>query len=350
MEATYKEVYLQDHSPSTVENIPKTKFCRLTLNEILTIVCATFIPIILGIYTGVTSMQEQKQADEMREFDLNRAAELRQQAVYDKFLDDMYKLDMDGYLDDTKNPWSFANARYRAAHRQWDTTRKGDALQFLKEHKLIGKAKTFDKHTTKAVFDIISLAGLNFDNVQLASATGALNPLNLDDVVFDRVSMNNAQFSFVNLKQASFSYARFNNVKFLDASLANAHFDNTELGSADFGNSDLTDTQFLNVNLSTTKLTQTQIGQAIFFNSTLPNGTAIATTNRRKLFSLFYISSESLIVALATTTTTTTTVPTTTTATTATITTTTTTAATATITTTTAELLTTQCKFVVSLK
>ncbi|CAF3102529.1 unnamed protein product [Rotaria sp. Silwood2] len=134
-------------------------------------------------------MQEQQQADEMRQFDLNQAAELKQQMIYDRFLDDMYKLEKDGYLTDTKNPWSFANARYRAAHRQWDITRKADALQFLKEHELIGKAKIIDKRTTKAVVDVILLAGLNFDNIQLTSATGALNQLNFDNVVFDRVPL-----------------------------------------------------------------------------------------------------------------------------------------------------------------
>ncbi|CAF4505187.1 unnamed protein product, partial [Rotaria magnacalcarata] len=235
METTPSEVYMYDHSPPTVQDIQKTKYCRLTLNELLTVVCATLIPITLGVYTGITSMQEQQQADEMRQFDLSQAAELKQQMIYDKFLDDMYKLEKDGYLADIKNPWSFANARYRAAHRQWDITRKTDALQFLKEHELIGKAKPIDKHTTKAVVDIIRLAELNFDNIQLTSATGTLNQLNFDNVVFDRVSMINAQFSFANLKQTSFNHARLNNAMFLDASLANAHFDSTDLRSADFG-------------------------------------------------------------------------------------------------------------------
>jgi hypothetical protein len=116
--------------------LTKTKrytFCRLTLNEILSIICAASIPIALGIYTGITTGQEREAAEQRREFDLKEATELRQQTLYDKFLNDIYMLDKDGHLNDDQNPWAFANAYHRSAHRQWDTVRKADVVQFLKE-------------------------------------------------------------------------------------------------------------------------------------------------------------------------------------------------------------------------
>ena len=256
----------------------KDTYWYLTLNEILTILCTASIPIALDIYTGITTAQQQKQAEQTREFDLNHAAELRQQTLYDKFITDIYNLDKDGYLNHSNVPWAFANAFYRAAHREWDTVRKADVLQFLVDKRLVG-INVFSRQSTDCLSTArICLDELNFDNIQLTSQTGSLNPLNLRYVAFDHVSMINARFTFVNLDDASFKYARLNYAKFNHSSFGNATFDSTELRGTNFGDSDLTGTRFLNVNLTTTILTQMQIEQAYFFNTTLPNGTAVEVT------------------------------------------------------------------------
>ncbi|CAF0976705.1 unnamed protein product [Rotaria sordida] len=226
---------------------------------------------ILGIYTATTTAQEGKVADKRRQFDLEQATEFRQQAICDKFLDDIYKLEKDGYLNEEKNPWAFANARFRAAHRQWDAICKADILQFLKENQLIGRKPNIKNRAVKKVDNIIHLNDLNFDNISLTSPTGSLNSLNLEYVVFDQVSMINARFSFVNLRETSFSHSRLNNVKFSDSSLAYASFDSTELDGTDFGNTNMIGVEFSNIDLCTTTLTEIQLQQIVFTNSILPN-------------------------------------------------------------------------------
>jgi hypothetical protein len=269
----------------------KQSFWRLSLPEILSILCAAAIPIALAVYTGITYAQEQKRADQMREFDLKQATELRQQAVYDQFLDDMYNLSKDGHLDEKNSPWAFANAYYRVAHRQWDTTRNGDVLLFLKEKELIGKLQRLTKRSIQKSNDIIRLNGLSFDNVHLKSETDLLILLNMKYIAFDQVSMVNARFAYVDLDETSFNWARLNQAKFQYSSLVNATFDSTQLRETDFGNSNLRDTRFLNVDLSTAKLTNEQLQQAIFINTTLPNGTLTGTTTTGELLNLFLISS-----------------------------------------------------------
>ncbi|CAF5131133.1 unnamed protein product, partial [Rotaria sp. Silwood1] len=227
----------------------------------------------LGIYAAITTAQEGKVADERRQFDLEQAAEFRQQAIYDKFLDDVYKLEKDGYLNEEKNPWAFANARFRAAHREWDAIRKADILQFLKENQLIGIKPSIKNRAVKKGDNIIRLNDLNFDNISLTSPTGSLNSLNLEYVVFDQVSMINARFSFVNLRETSFSHSRLNNVTFSDSSLAYASFDSTELNGTDFGNTNMIGVEFSNIDLCTTTLTEIQLQQIVFTNSILPNST-----------------------------------------------------------------------------
>ncbi|CAF1484388.1 unnamed protein product [Adineta steineri] len=250
----------------------KRAFCHFTLKDILSIISSVAIPIALAIYTTIGSQQQKQQAEKKQKFDFEQSRELRQRALYDEFLNNIYKLDKDGYLNDTKNPWAFANAYYRAAHRQWDTIRKGDVLQFLKEQQLIGRNNCTNGCKTTNVDDIIRLNELSFDKVHLTSETGILNKLNLQCVSFDQVSMSNAVFSSVSLNGVSFDGGRLNSVKFDGSSFRCASFNGVNLSGADFGNSDLTGAHFSNSDLSGAKITEDQINQASFENVIMPNG------------------------------------------------------------------------------
>ncbi|CAF1258008.1 unnamed protein product [Adineta steineri] len=250
----------------------KRVFWHFTFKDILTILCAAAIPIALAIYTAVGFQQQKQEAEKTRQFDLEQSAQLRQQTLYDEFINNIFKLDNYGYLKERKNPWAFANAYYRAAHRQWDTIRKADVIQFFKEKQLIGRNNCTNGCRTTNLDDIIRLNELNFDNVHLASETGVLNKLNLQCVSFDQVSMSNAIFSFASLNGVSFDGARLDNVKFDGSSLLCASFNGVNLAGVDFGNSDLTGAQFSNSDLSGAKMTEDQINQATFHNVIMPNG------------------------------------------------------------------------------
>ena len=266
-------------------------FWRLTFKDILSLLCAVAVPIALAIYTSTTHSQQRDEAEKARNFDFKQAAEARQQTLYDTFLNDIYELDKNGYLAENKTPWAFANAYYRAAHRQWDVLRKGDILQFLKEQQLIGRSNCTTECRQTHLQDIIRLNELSFDNVRLSSQTGVLYALKLECVTFDQVSLANAQFSFVNLHGASFDGGRLNNAIFEGSSLKCVSFIGVDLHGVDFGDSNLTGVLFSNVDLSNTKLTQEQLEQAIFHNTTLPKGisnqTRIRTLKRERFCCLF---------------------------------------------------------------
>ncbi|CAF4210585.1 unnamed protein product, partial [Adineta steineri] len=115
----------------------KTKFWKLTLGELLTALCAAAVPIAVAIYTNNLS-EQQRIANERREFDSKQANNLRQQQVYDQFLSDIYQLDKDGQLNGAAKPWALANARYWTANQQLSSQLKSDALIFLKRKGLIG--------------------------------------------------------------------------------------------------------------------------------------------------------------------------------------------------------------------
>ena len=258
----------------------KERFWHFTFKEILGLLCAVAVPIALAIYTSTTHNQQRQEAEKARNFDLKRAIEARQQTLYDKFLNDVYELDKHGYLAENKTPWAFANAYYRAAHRQWDVVRKGDILQFLKEQQLIGRNDCTKECRRNYLPDIIRLNELNFDHVRLISQTGKLYALKLECVAFDQVSLTNAEFSFVNLHGASFDGGRLTNAKFEGSTLECASFIGVDLQGVDFGNSSLKDVLFSNVDLSTAKLTLEQLEQAIFHNTIMPKGISNQTRLR----------------------------------------------------------------------
>lgn len=262
----------------------RDSFWTLTCNDILTILCAAAVPIALGIYTAITYQQEKQLAMEAQRLTINQTIETRQDALYDNFLNNIYNLDKDGYLAENKTPWAFANAYYRAAHRQLDPLRKGDVLQFLKEKQLIGRNNCTSRCNPKVVPDIIRLNELNFDKVNLKSQTGLLNRVNLECISFEQVSMNDAIFSYVNLNGVSFDQGKLENTNFGNSTLACASFNGTIFEGVDFENANLEDAYFENTDISKVKLTQEQIKRARFINVKGLDNPPITTTTKSEIF------------------------------------------------------------------
>ena len=269
-------------------NSVKSRYCYVTLKDLLSILVGITIPVAIGIYgtitnaqveesARITAIEQQRIATERREFEIQRATDLHQQQLYKNFLDSMYLLHKDGELNDSANPWAFANALYRTVHREFDNFRKQQALIFLKEKQMIGRRRCVTGCEEKDVEDIIRLNGISFDNLNLNSETHGLNKLNLSCIQFDGISMINATFSQVNVDGATFSNSRLNGAKFHDVTFNCTRFENTDMNGVDFSGSDLSGVVFIKTNLSTANLTKAQIEQARFDNVTMSNRTTIPT-------------------------------------------------------------------------
>ncbi|CAF2193922.1 unnamed protein product [Rotaria magnacalcarata] len=234
------------------ENVSKRSYFKLTFHQLLSVLITAAVPVLIGIYTGIATYQQIKTADERRDFDFKQATELQWQHLYNNFINDIYQLYKDGELNDTRSPWAFVNARFRVLHRR-DQCENGCEPRVLD--------------------DIVRLNELNFDGVQLSSATGTLNKLKFQCVKFDHVSLIGATFANVDLSGTAFDHSQLNGVQFNNSLLACATFNGTHLNGTDFADSNLESAVFTNVNLSTTKLTPNQLRQATFINATMPNGT-----------------------------------------------------------------------------
>ena len=247
----------------------RLSFWNITLRDLLSLICSAAVPLALAIYTSNVHKAREEADEKARQLDSLKAEDARQQALYDRFLHHIYKLDKNGDLAENQTPWAFANAYYRAANRQWNVERKGDAIQFLREHELIGRSNCSSGCRENAVPDIVRVDELSLDYVQLVSQTGSLNHLKLDCINFGRIAFNYAIFSHVSLNGALFNGGRGHDVQFQESSLRCVRFTGVDLQGVDFSGSDLSGTVFSNVNLLNAKFTAEQLAQATFENCTL---------------------------------------------------------------------------------
>ena len=242
----------------------RSRFLDFTLKDVLALLFTAIMPAVIAVHTIlVTDQQNQLKS------------ELRQQRIYDKFLNDILQLHIDQELNASVAPYAFANARFRSVARQMDNLRKQYSLIFMKEKKLIGKhcfCNGNGHRATQERQEIINLTQLNFDGIVLKSSARDVYQLDMNCVVFDQVSLAQVVFDAVDFDCSAFENSELSNLQFSNTSLINSKFNRTILNGTDFQKSDLTGAEFHNVDLSNTKISEQQINSSFFYNSTLPNG------------------------------------------------------------------------------
>lgn len=240
------------------------KFFHLTFKELITLLFTSVLPLVIAIHTIVIARSERK-----------RITESRQQQIFDQLLDYIYQLHVDEELNQSAEPWAFANARYRSAHRQWDVDRKQQSIQFLKEKRLIGREYMYTDQGAMKIGcsrDIIQLKHLNFDGVKFESSAKHVYKLNLTCIHFDQVSLVNALFSASDLDYALFYQSLLSGSVFSKTSLNNSVFYQCKLDYVDFTTAEITGALFIGVNLSNVRLTPEQLNQILLYNVTTPDG------------------------------------------------------------------------------
>ncbi|CAF1063671.1 unnamed protein product [Didymodactylos carnosus] len=178
-----KSVDVEDQEPKKPWSL-----CSLTLNEWLTLLCAALLPVAIAVYGVIQANEDQKiaeanrntdlnLAEDRRVYDLNVASNMRQQTVYDQYISFMFELEKNGFLGPEKNPWAYANARFRSAFQELDSLRRSWTLEFLRQQRLIGvvdqlfnpqQKRAEDKDNTRSIAEhVIKLNGLKLENIDL---------------------------------------------------------------------------------------------------------------------------------------------------------------------------------------
>jgi uncharacterized protein YjbI with pentapeptide repeats len=256
---------------------------------------SALIPLMIGVFTIVTTLQEQKLSTLQREHDKREALLLRQQSehqannlhkenIYTIYLDDVSKLLIS---DNEKSSLMQIRAKTLATLRQLDSERKKHLLLFLYETELIYRP------LEKTISSLLNVNDADFSGVYFQGTTETscsfmylylhrvyLSNSSFIDCYIDRSNFSASSmyrtnffkarlyrisFKFTLLHQSNFNQATLFNMSFVGASLVECNFTGTiwKVGIVDF----------TNANLTGAVISDQELSKSILDNSILPNGT-----------------------------------------------------------------------------
>lgn len=243
----------------------KRKFAVIV--KIIKLISAILIPIMIGIFTIITTLNESKQAQiqrgsdiekierqaklqremdafkmkEQQEYEEHNLKEIRIQNVYDTFIRDMSSIAVKDKINLTISEVIFARAKTLAALEQMDTKRKWYLVKFLYDSQLL--------YANKSGMRYIDLAGADLSNVEFDVNQKLAKRLNLENIRLSRTLLTNSSFINLALNHAQFQFSAMNNSRFFDTSIISANFQETLLDNAELILFNLQRTSFRNSQL-----------------------------------------------------------------------------------------------------
>ncbi len=229
--------------------------------------------------------QDRDIAEAIRIQDQQQVDELRIQTIYDKYINDISALVLNMKSNVShENLLIQIRAKTLNALRQLDVERKRNIILFLYESSLIKRNSNLEVNIAEADLRDVkfidssafscTFALLAFRNVLADNIT--FNLCKLDDVVFDGSTMNDGQFFNSNLFRASFVGAHLIGATFADSNFKSANFTNANLRYSKFFNKpfwkvDLTNADLLGSDISNDQLIHNQ-DPNILLNTRFSNG------------------------------------------------------------------------------
>jgi uncharacterized protein YjbI with pentapeptide repeats len=250
------------------------------------------LPMILGVFTIVFTLQQNWISRAIREQDRMHAIELRQQAIYDGYINRISDLLLSKSFNRT-NQHQLNHIGFKTVDvlQHLNLAQKRDVIFFLYSHELNRKGKPENER--------VILSGADLGNAHFAQSIRTI--CNLRDVslgyilapkiVFDRCDINFAGFEHAWLVDAKFIGSLMEKVKFYQANLTGAVFDGGNLNQISFSHAILVNTKFSGIRSGKFDFTNADLlgsdlsdkflwsSQHIMVNTRLPNGSFSAVSN-----------------------------------------------------------------------
>ncbi|CAF0897873.1 unnamed protein product [Adineta steineri] len=312
------------HESQTKQQLkPNKSKCTVTI-KIIKLASAILVPLMIGVFTFVTALQESRTSQMQRDADFTRseraaqlqreaenrqreyqeetAKEMQRQNIYDAFMKDMKSIVLKDNLDLTTAEVLFARAKTVSTLEQIDNKRKWYLIKFLYDNQLLN----YKKETTNKYIDLM---GADLSNVQFGSKIKYVRRIDLTSIRLLQLELKNTSFENVILNRASFTSSNLNNSNFIDVSMIGTDFSDTTLENSqfslshfqnisfkgatlkrsllspvltvgqlfldkiDYTNSDLSESKFQNIKITlTVKFDGANLGQIQFFDTEFPKG------------------------------------------------------------------------------
>ncbi len=250
------------------------------------------IPLMLGIFTVVYTLQQDKLARENSERDASERAKIRKQTVYDSYIAEISRTIRSHDFNITDiNQLMHIRIQTLNALRQLDHDQKREVIVFLYENDLIRA------NSPKPV----NLRGADLIGVQFVRSASFLCDLNnlylaevlADNIVFDGCELERSVFNGASLNGAKFlnSHARYSSYE--GAYMVRFAFNLTTTLGSNFASADLRNTSFSRVFLVQVNCTNTDLfgsdltedelksNPNIYINTRFPNGSFSAIDTKQ---------------------------------------------------------------------
>jgi uncharacterized protein YjbI with pentapeptide repeats len=239
------------------------------------LVFSASLPLILGIFTIIFTLQQNSISIANREEDRRQAIEHRQQTIYDAYINDISALLLkDSFNQSNQRQLKYIGIKTVDSLRHLNTDQKRDIILFLYNNELV------------------NLKGADLTNVQFfhsASMTCNLRDLYLpfilaSKIVFDGCDIDNAVFDNSSMIEAKFIRSHMDSTRFYNANLTIAtfqennmyrpNFSHTNLMYSKFSESKPVLADFTNANLRHSDLTGRDLWDTrhTLINTRYPNG------------------------------------------------------------------------------
>ena len=244
-----------------------SRWYQLSLGDFLKACSTALVPLMIGVMTLVTTLQQNKLANDNRRQDLYIAQATRQDLILSTYLNEMSRLLIDFNFNLSKQVRSIVvRPKTLTALHQLNPQRKVLLLEYLYESNLIrSRHYIFEQYTTdlrEADLKQIDLNPKEFDRRPLTYLS--LVGTHLNEAKFDQCQLNGADFELAQMAKASFRGSLLENVNFFRTSLIN-----TDFTDAIISRSDLT-----YANLTGSNITDEQLASTLTYHrAILPNGT-----------------------------------------------------------------------------
>jgi uncharacterized protein YjbI with pentapeptide repeats len=267
---------------------------KIDRNTWIKLFLSALIPLMIGIFTVITTIQQQKLSSLQREQDKQAAILLRQQSEHQA--DNLHKENVYAtYLDDvsillmSNNEQSLMQIRAKtlSSLRQLDSERKKYLLLFLYDSALIYH------YSQKPISSVLKINDADFNGIYFQGTTESscsfmhlyLHDVYLSNASFINCYIDRSNFSSSTMYKTVFFKARLLRTSFKFALLDHANFSQATFFQMNFIGASLVDcdftgptwlyqtVDFTGANLTGAIISNQQLEKSITNNSVLPNGT-----------------------------------------------------------------------------
>lgn len=241
---------------------PAAARCSLTL-KIMKLVAAILVPLAIGGFTIVQSLQESHNTEIQRDIDQQsrlaeqfklrleeeQVNELRIQNIYEKLLTELQPIVRLANPSITEADLIFVRAKTFAAFEQIDARRKSYFVKFLYDSQLLFTGST-------------SVRSVNLDGVDLSRVQFGSN-----DSAAQRIDLRGIRLSHLNLRRASFFNVDLSNSTFEWSDLTECHFTRSTLRFVNLRSATVDHAAFIFADLRPSEIDGSQWRNATFRHS-----------------------------------------------------------------------------------